>query len=91
MTACAGTGEQHDDENAERYPAAGEVRRAQAGAERLIAAARMVSTTGISKLDDRRHYDTEGRIELGRRFARAYLELAGHADDVRHGPSGGRE
>ena len=60
-----------------RYPGFAIVRKAQAEAERTIPFATMVSTDGVSKHDDDLHYDSEGQLELGRRFARAYLELEG--------------
>jgi len=61
----------------ERYPASEDVRNAQQAAERLIRAATMVSTEGLAKHDDDLHYNTEGQLELGRRFARAYLAMRG--------------
>ena len=61
----------------ERYPASEEVRNAQQAAEGLIVDAIMISTEGLAKHDDNLHYNTEGQLELGRRFARAYLELQG--------------
>lgn len=33
------------------------------------------STERLSKHEDNLHYDTLGRLELGRRFAKAYLDL----------------
>lgn len=62
---------------AQRYPAVTAVREAQAAAARSIAGATMISTEGISKRADDLHYDSAGQLELGRRFARAYLEIAG--------------
>ncbi len=59
----------------DRYPATADVRDAQASAPGRIPASRMVSTAELSKHDDRLHYDTEGQLSLGRRFARAYLEM----------------
>lgn len=61
----------------ERYPASEEVRNAQQAAERLIRGATMVSTEGLAKHDDDLHYNTAGQLELGRRFARAYLAMRG--------------
>lgn len=63
------------DPPADRYPASEEVRNAQRAAERLIPRSKMVSTEGLAKHDDQLHYNTAGQLELGRRFARAYLEL----------------
>ena len=61
----------------ERYPASEDVRNAQEAAERLIHGATMVSTEGLAKHDDDLHYNSEGQLELGRRFARAYLAMRG--------------
>ena len=63
------------DPPADRYPASEKVRNAQRAAEQLIPCSKMVSTEGLAKHDDQLHYNTVGQLELGRRFARAYLEL----------------
>ncbi len=60
---------------AERYPASEDVRNAQEAAARHIRGATMVSTEGLAKHDDDLHYNSEGQLELGRRFARAYLAM----------------
>jgi lysophospholipase L1-like esterase len=35
-----------------------------------------ISTDGLGKLPDRMHYDAEGQIQLGKRFAEAYIKHA---------------
>ena len=35
----------------------------------------MITTEGIAKRDDNLHYNTEGQIELGRRFGEKLVEL----------------
>jgi len=60
----------------DRYPASTDVRDAQLAAERLIPGSKMVSTEGLAKHDDELHYNTEGQLDLGRRFARAFLDGA---------------
>lgn len=59
----------------QRYPAVTEVRQAQSDSQRMISGLKMVLTDGLSKLEDNLHYDTEGQLELGRRFAEAYLNF----------------
>ena len=61
----------------DRYPATAQVRAAQQAAAPLISGAVMVSTEGLAKRPDDLHYDTAGQLELGRRFARAYIEMQG--------------
>jgi len=62
---------------ASTYPAVETVRAAQANVARLDEHAWLVHTDGLSKHNDGLHYDTPGQIELGQRFAQAFLELAG--------------
>lgn len=52
----------------------------QAKRELAVADSRikLIDTVGLSKHTDQLHYDTAGQIELGRRFARGYLELIGN-------------
>jgi hypothetical protein len=52
------------------------VRDAQLNAERTLPNAKLVRTDDLSKLPDQLHYDTQGQVALGRRFARAYIELS---------------
>jgi len=66
----------------ERYPAVDAVRSVQAAVARGDPCARLVPSEGLSKHPDGLHYDTGGQIELGRRFAAAYLEIA--ATQARH-------
>ncbi len=57
------------------YAAAAEVNKAQKEAPQLYPLVKTVSTDGLSKLSDQLHYDTAGQIELGKRFAEAYLSM----------------
>ncbi len=59
----------------DRYPAQQAVREAQIRAAREVAGVRLIATDDLTKWDDNLHYDTEGILELGRRFAAATLEL----------------
>jgi hypothetical protein len=61
---------------AERYPALSEVRHAQEIANSTLSNVIMIDIDDLAKRDDEVHYDTEGILELGRRFARAYLAFA---------------
>jgi hypothetical protein len=63
------------DPRAGNYSARDQVREAQAAVAKRVAGVWLVSTEGLSKLPDGLHYDTAGQIELGQRFARAYLEV----------------
>lgn len=60
----------------EGRPAVEPVRAAQKKAEAEIPATKMVSTEGLTKRPDHLHYDSAGQIELGKRFAEAYLAMA---------------
>jgi hypothetical protein len=64
---------------ADRYPAAGVVRAQQRAAPGRLAATTLIETDDLSKWPDNLHYDTAGQLELGRRFAAAYLESRGEA------------
>jgi hypothetical protein len=59
----------------ERYPAADVVRAQQLAAPDELAMTAVIDTAGVTKRDDDLHYDTAGQLELGRRFAQAYLRL----------------
>lgn len=59
----------------DRWAAADLVREAQREAEAQISSTRLVFTDDLPKLGDEVHYNTDGQLELGRRFARAYLDL----------------
>jgi len=52
------------------------VRRQQQQAPQQIRNTQVVSTDGLSKLGDGIHYDAAGQIELGKRFAAAYIRQA---------------
>jgi pimeloyl-ACP methyl ester carboxylesterase len=54
------------------HPACDTVRYQQAQIEQLISNTKMISTDGLSKNSDNLHYDTNGQLELGRRFGAAY-------------------
>ncbi|AYN69084.1 hypothetical protein D1013_17710 [Euzebyella marina] len=59
----------------ERYPAAVAVMEAQQRAATELPNTYMITTEGIAKRDDNLHYNTEGQIELGRRFGEKLVEL----------------
>ena len=61
----------------DRYPLVEEVRAAQAWAVQQAGHAALVPTEGLPKTPDNLHYNTAGQMELGQRFAEAYLDLAG--------------
>ena len=65
----------HINPPSDMYPALEAVRRAQERVAEEDAGVVLVSTDGLSKQGDRVHYDSRGLLELGRRFADAYLEL----------------
>lgn len=50
------------------------VRSQQQAAQGQLPHALMVSTDGLGKLDDGIHFNATGQIELGKRFARAYIQ-----------------
>jgi hypothetical protein len=54
------------------------VREAQRKVTEIIAGTYLVSTEGLTTLEDNIHYDSKGQIELGRRFAKALLALEEH-------------
>ncbi len=61
---------------ADRFLLLDAVRRAQEVAARALPGVRLVDTDDLTKRDDDIHYDTGGILELGRRFADAYLTEA---------------
>lgn len=58
-----------------RYTELDVVQAAQRRAAAGIAHVHLIETEGLSRHDDGVHYDTEGILELGRRFAEAYLAV----------------
>jgi hypothetical protein len=60
----------------ERYPLVEEVRAAQARVVQQGGNTALVSTEGLPKAPDNLHYNTAGQMELGRRFAQAFLDMA---------------
>lgn len=58
---------------AERYPALEDVRNAQFRAAEELHHVILVDTDDLSKWPDNLHYDTHGVLEMGKRFAEAYL------------------
>jgi hypothetical protein len=73
------------------------VRAAQEKASRKIPFTAMVDCDSLSKLPDRIHYDARGQVELGKKFAKAYLGLVartaerGEGDGPQTGKSDCRE
>jgi hypothetical protein len=55
------------------FPSTPIVQRAQRASASRIRNLRLVKTNDLSKRNDHLHYDTAGQLELGKRFARAYL------------------
>jgi hypothetical protein len=53
-----------------------EVQRAQAAVAQRLEGVVLVSTEGLAKWPDELHYNTAGQLELGRRFAEAYFQIA---------------
>ena len=58
----------------EQYPAVDVVRQAQSHIADRTPQVWLVSTDGLSKHPDSVHFDLAGQLELGRRFAHAYLD-----------------
>ena len=56
------------------------VRKAQKNSSRSIRNSQLISTDGLKKRNDHLHYDTDGQLTLGMRFARAYI----NANRYRH-------
>jgi hypothetical protein len=48
------------------------VKQAQVNTQRALPRVKLVSTDGLGKIYDHVHYNTQGQMELGKRFARAY-------------------
>ncbi len=48
------------------------VKQAQVNTQRALPRVKLVSTDGLGKIYDNVHYNTQGQMELGKRFARAY-------------------
>lgn len=48
------------------------VQQAQVNIQRTLPRVKLVSTHGLGKTYDHVHYNTQGQLELGKRFARAY-------------------
>ncbi len=56
------------------FPSTPEVQQAQKLAASRIRNLRLVRTEDLEKRNDHLHYNTNGQLELGKRFARAYLK-----------------
>ncbi|MDD5392973.1 MAG: sialate O-acetylesterase [Thiothrix sp.] len=52
------------------------VRQQQQQIQQELPNAMVISTDGLGKLPDRIHYDADGQIQLGKRFAEAYIKRA---------------
>ena len=48
------------------------VKQALVNTQRALPGVKLVSTDGLGKIYDHVHYNTQGQLELGKRFARAY-------------------
>ncbi len=56
------------------------VRAAQADLPKRVRRFVLVSTNGLHKRDDNLHYDAKAQVELGKRYAKAYLNLEKSGD-----------
>jgi hypothetical protein len=52
------------------------VQKAQKNIQRSSPRTMLISTDGLGKLFDHVHYDAKGQLELGKRFAKAYLRVS---------------
>lgn len=66
----------------EEFPAVGMVQSAQEEASQELKNVYLVGTDGLAKLDDNLHYNTQGQLELGRRFAQALQEVITEHPDI---------
>lgn len=57
------------------FPYIDKVRAAQQEVVKSVPHTALVPIEGLSRKSDRTHFDTQGQLELGRRFAAAYLKL----------------
>ncbi len=48
------------------------VKKAQVNTQRALPRVKLISTDGLGKIYDNVHYNTQGQLELGKRFAKAY-------------------
>ncbi len=65
------------DAPARNFPYIEVVRSAQQRVAASVPKTALVPIDGLSRKSDRTHFDTAGQLELGSRFAKAYLELTG--------------
>ncbi len=56
------------------FPMVEQVQASQQQVQRSVPNTLLISTDGLGKLYDHVHYDARGQMELGRRFAQAYIE-----------------
>ncbi|MHC4915219.1 MAG: sialate O-acetylesterase, partial [Planctomycetota bacterium] len=68
---------------AKSFPATETVRTCQRQVAGEVANVKLVDTRDVSTKSDNTHFDTKGQIDLGKRYARAYLEM------VKSAPQGG--
>lgn len=57
------------------FPATETVRTCQRQVAKEVANVKLISTKKVSTKSDNTHFDTKGQIELGKRYAAAYLEM----------------
>lgn len=57
------------------FPHIEQVRTAQKQVAATVPRTSLVPIDGLSRKRDQVHFDTQGQLELGRRFAAAYLKL----------------
>jgi hypothetical protein len=66
------------DPPATAFPYRDMVRTAQRRSTANIKNSRLVSTKGLAKRSDRLHYNAEGQLALGARFAKAFIQTGRH-------------
>ncbi|MEZ5449265.1 MAG: sialate O-acetylesterase [Thiolinea sp.] len=62
----------------EAFSMTAQVRASQQQVQRALPGTLLVSAEGLGKLPDRVHYDARGQMELGKRFAQAYIQRQRH-------------
>lgn len=64
-------------QNAESFPQVEQVRATQQRFAEQHPQVHMIATDGLGKIHDEIHYNAQGQMELGKRFAEAYIRQAG--------------
>lgn len=69
---------------AQRFPYVGTVRAKQQQVHNQVPNTQLIPTSDLSKTSDQLHYDTNGQLTLGKRFASAYLRLRPGNPNTQH-------